>query len=622
MEILERVKSLLPKEAVSRAELEGSEIIVYTKDREFFKAHEDTVRQVVSQIKKRIEVRPEKNLVLDEEATKEKIKEIVPEDAKIKEIYFEPERSIVIIAAQKPGLVIGRGGETFRTIRSETLWMPRIERVPAIKSDIVENIRKVIHSEVKFRKEFLNKVGELIFSERKSNRDWVRIIGLGGWREVGRSAALLETPKSKVLIDCGIKAGATNSELIPMFNTKEFDYNELDAVVISHSHLDHVGAVPMLYEYGFSGPLYISAPTLDLATLLWFDFVDVMQKSTNTPLYTVRGIKEAVKHAIPLEYSEVSDVAPDVRLTFQNAGHILGSSIIHLHVGEGMHNIVYALDQKFGRTTLLDPAFTDFQRVETLILESTYGGAQDIMPNRADSERELMDIVDRTMERNGIVLIPSFSVERAQEVMAILVEHGTQYPVYLDGMIWDANGIFTAYPEYLGRNVQKKIFQGDDPFLSPIFKRIASQQEREKAWADKPCVIVSTSGMLTGGPVMQHLRELAENPNNTILFVGYQSEASLGRRIQDGWKEIPVPTDNGRTAMIELKMQVETIHGLSGHSDRNQLLGYVGHLSSKPDRVICIHGDAQKTQELARTINRIFRIPTDAPKDLESLRLR
>src|SRR3989344_3302220 len=147
MEILEKVKSLLPKEAVSRVELEGSELIVYTKDREFFRNHEDTIRQVVSQIKKRIEVRPEKNLVIDEEATREKIKEIVPADANIKEIYFEPERSIVIIAAQKPGLVIGRGGETFRNIRAETLWMPRIERVPAIKSEIVESIRKMIHSE-------------------------------------------------------------------------------------------------------------------------------------------------------------------------------------------------------------------------------------------------------------------------------------------------------------------------------------------------------------------------------------------------------------------------------------------------------------------------------------------
>lgn len=622
MNISEKVKSLLPEKVVSRVELEGSEIIVYTKDQNFFKNYEDTVKDVVGKIKKRIEVRPEKNLLMDEEFTKEKIKEIVPEDAKIKDIYFEPERSIVIIAAEKPGLVIGKGGETFKTIRAETFWIPRIERVPAIKSDIVDSIRKVLHAEVKFRKEFLNQVGELIFSEKKSNRDWIRIIGLGGWKEVGRSAALLETPKSKVLIDCGIKAGAVNSEVIPIFNTKEFDYNELDAVIVSHSHLDHIGAVPMLYEYGFDGPLYVTTPTLDLATLLWFDYVDVMQKSTGTPLFTVRAIKEAVKHAIPLEYDEVSDVAPDVRLTFQNAGHILGSSMPHLHVGEGMHNIVYALDQKFGRTTLLDPAFTDFQRVETLIIESTYGGMHDIMPYRADTEKQLINIVNKTMERKGVVIIPSFAVERAQEVMAILVENNFEYPIFLDGMIWDANGIFTAYPEYLGRNVQKKIFQGENLFLNPVFKRIASHQERAKAWEEKPCVIVSTSGMLMGGPVMEHLKEFAEDPNSTLLFVGYQAEGSMGRRIQKGWKEIPIKIENGKTISIELKIQVETIEGLSAHSDRNQLLGFVGRLASKPDRVICVHGESQKAQELARTINRIFRIPTDAPKNLESLRLK
>jgi predicted metal-dependent RNase len=240
MEILEKVKSLLPKKVVSRVELEGSEIIVYTKDKDFFQHFEDTIRETVSEVKKRIEIRPEKSLCCDEDATKKIIREMVPEDAKIKDIYFEPERSLVIIAAEKPGLVIGKGGETFRSIRSETFWVPRIERVPPIKSDIVENIRKVLHAEVKFRKDYLNKIGESIFTEKKASRDWVRIIGLGGWREVGKSCILVETPKSKVLIDCGIKPGGTNSEVYPAFNTKEFDYNELDAVIVSHSHLDHL----------------------------------------------------------------------------------------------------------------------------------------------------------------------------------------------------------------------------------------------------------------------------------------------------------------------------------------------------------------------------------------------
>ncbi len=622
MEILDKVKSLLPSDVISRVELEGSEIIAYTKDREFFKTHEDTVRQVVGQIKKRIEVRPEKNLTMDEEATKEKIKSIVSEDAKIHDIYFEPERSLVIIAAEKPGIVIGRGGEIFRQIRSETMWVPRIERVPAIKSDIVESIRKMIHAEVKFRKEFLNKVGENIFTERNTKRDWIRVVGLGGWKEVGRSCTLLETPKSKVILDCGIKAGAQGTEVYPIFATKEAEYNEIDAIICSHAHLDHIGFVPALYEYGYDGPLYVTAPTLDLATLLWLDYIDVMQKGMTTPLFTAKGVKEAVKHAITLEFGEVSDVAPDIRLTFQPSGHILGSAFPHLHIGEGMHNIVYALDQKFGRSTLLDQAYSDFQRVETLIIESTYGGSGDLQPPRMEAENELVQVVNKTMQRNGIVLIPSFSVERAQDVMTILVESGFEHTIYLDGMVWDANGIFTAYPEYMSRSIQKEIFQGRDPFVSPMIKRIGSRQDREKVWDNKPCVIISTSGMLMGGPAMEHLKQLAEDPNNLLVFVGYQAEGTLGRRIQKGnIRELPIVHD-GKTISIPLNMEVYTADGLSGHSDRNQLLSFINRLGGRPDRVICVHGDPVKTDDLARSINRIFRIETYAPKNLEAIRLK
>ncbi|HDJ96750.1 MAG TPA: beta-CASP ribonuclease aCPSF1, partial [Candidatus Aenigmarchaeota archaeon] len=590
-----------------RIELEGSEIIVYTKDKEFFLSHEDIIRGIVEKLKKRIEVRLESNLSLEKEAAIEKIKEIVPEEAGIKQIYFEPERSLVIIAAQKPGLVIGKGGETFRKIKAETLWVPRIERVPPIKSDIIEGIRKVIHTQVKFRKEFLNKVGEKIFTERKTNRDWIRVIGLGGCREVGRSCILVETPKSKVLIDCGVNVGGSNNNAFPYFQTKEFDYTELDAIIVSHAHLDHIGCVPMLFEHGYDGPLYLTTPTMDLATLLWLDYIDVMQRNAVNPIFTAKGVKEAVKRAIPLEYGEVSDVAPDVRLTFQNAGHVLGSALIHLHIGEGLHNIVYACDMKFGKTPLLDPAFTNFQRVETLIIESTYGGVNDIMPPRREAEQQLMDIVNKTMERNGIVLIPSFAVERAQDVMAILVENEFQYPVFIDGMIWDATGIYTAYPEYMSRSVQKKIFSGKDPFLSDIFKRVASPQDREKVLEQRPCVIISTSGMLVGGPALTYLQNLAEDSRNTLIFVGYQGEGTLGRRIQKGWKEIPFKTEEGKTFTLNLQMEVQTVDGLSGHSDRNQLLSFVHRLASKPNKVIVVHGENHKTIDLARSIHKLFR---------------
>jgi predicted metal-dependent RNase len=213
-------------------------------------------------------------------------------------------------------------------------------------------------------------------------------------------------------------------------------------------------------------------------------------------------------------------------------------------------------------------------------------------------------------------------VERAQDVIAMLVKNGFQYPVFVDGMIWDATGIFTAYPEYLSREMQRMIFNGEDPFLSKIIKRIASQSEREKAWEQKPSVIISTSGMLVGGPALEHLKALAEDPKNTLLFVSYQGEGTLGKRIQKGWREVQTRIDNGRMATINLKLEVATVEGFSGHSDRNQLMNFIGNLNDKPDRIVICHGEQQKSLDLARSIHKMFRIETSVPRNLESIRLR
>ena len=621
MEIIEKVKSKLPEGVVEKVDLEGCEIVVYSRDKFFILNAAEQVKDAVQELKKRIEVRPVSSLCLTPEEAKKKILEIVPEEAKIRDIKFEPERSIVIIAAEKPGLVIGKKGETFKKIKEATLWIPRIERVPEITSKIVRSIRQLLFTETKWRKSFLRKVGERIFTERTTNRNWVRIFCLGAYREVGRSCTLVETPKSKLLVDCGVNVGASNQNAFPYLQTKEFDPNELDGIIVSHAHLDHCGFVPYLYEFGYDGPLYCTPPTLDLLTMLCLDYIDVLQKSGVKPPFTAKGVKEAVRHSITLDYNEVSDVGPDVRLTFQPAGHLLGSAQVHLHVGQGLHNIVYTGDIKFGRTRLFDPAFTNFQRIETLIIESTYGGPEDVMPPRRECEEKLMNIINETMERDGIVIIPSFAVGRAQEVMVILAEHEFQYPVYLDGMIWDATAIHTAYPEYLSKVMEKKIFRDENPFMKDIFKQIKSQQEREKVWEERPCVIVTTSGMLTGGPAMEHLKALGEDKRNTLIFVGYQAEGTLGRRIQKGWREIPINVE-GKNVPMKLELQVETIEGLSGHSDRNQLIAYVHRLKSKPERIIICHGDGNKPLSLARTFHKIFRVETLAPKNLEAVRLR
>ncbi len=621
MEILEKVKSSLPKEVVDRVELEGCEIVVYTKDKFFFLDAAEQVKETVQELKKRIEVRPDSTLCVPPEDTKKIIMEIIPAEAKVTDIRFEPDRSLVIITAEKPGLVIGRGGETFNIIKEKTLWVPRIERVPEITSKIVKSIRQLLFTETKWRRTFLKKVGKDIFSDRDTKRDWIRVICLGGYREVGRSCTLVETPKSKVLMDCGISVGGMDSGGFPYLNVKEFNPAEIDGVIISHSHLDHCGMVPYLYEYGYEGPFYCTTPSLDTFTMLCLDYIDVLQRNGIKPPFTAKGVKEAVKHSITLDYDEVSDVGPDVRLTFQQAGHLLGSAQVHLHVGQGLHNIVYTGDIKFGRTRLFDPAFTNFQRIETLIIESTYGGEEDIMPHRQESEQQLMDIINRTMERKGQVLIPSFAVGRAQEVMIILSENNFEYPVFIDGMIWDATAIHTAYPEYLSVDVERKIFQGNNPFVNDIFKQITSSKEREKVWDEKPAVIISTSGMLSGGPVMEHLKVLGENKDNTLVFVGYQGEGTMGRRIQKGWKEIPLSI-NGKTSTMKLDLEVQTIDGLSGHSDRNQLINFLNRLRSKPERVLVCHGDSIKPVSLARTIHKLFRVETVAPKNLEAVRLR
>jgi uncharacterized protein len=618
MEIIEKLKELLPREVISRVEFEGSEIIIYTKNIEFFKSNEETIRNIVSTLKKRVEIRVDSSLLLEENQAKEKILELLPSEAEVKDIIFERERSIVYIYSKKIGYAIGKSGEIIKKIKENTLWQPKIVRAPLIDSKIIEGIRNMIHKETNFRKEFLNTIGNIIYKKRDIDRKRIRLTFLGGAREVGRSSLLVETPKSKVLIDAGIIANVPNG--YPILDIPEFNINEIDAIVISHAHLDHIGFIPAIYEMGYNGPLYLTKPTLDLATLLWLDFIDVMQRSSLKPLFTIKGVNEAVKRAITLDYNEVTDISPDVRLTFYNAGHILGSAIVHLHVGDGMHNIVYALDQKFGRTNLLDPAYTNFQRVETLIIESTYGAKTDVMPSRNEVEEQFMQVVNKTMERGGIVLIPSFSVERAQEVMTILVKNNFLYPIYLDGMIWDANGIFTAYPEYYGKAMMKEAIKGKDPFLSPIFKRISSASERENARNDKPCIIISTSGMLTGGPVLEHLKHLAEDEKNTLIFVGYQGEGTLGRKIQKGVKEIPIE-ENGKTIPLRINMEVYTAEGLSAHSDRRQLLAYIGNLTSKPKRVFVVHGAEEKAISLANTIERIFKIESYPPRLLETLRV-
>ncbi len=630
-EIVKEILKKLPEKKISEASFEGANIVLYTKDKDFFLNNTGLIKKIVDEFKKRIELRPDPAICLDMEKAEKEIKKIIPTEANVGNIIFDSQRSIVIIEAEKPGLAIGKQGSVLREIREKTLWIPFIRRTPAIKSKLIENVRAVLYKNSEYRRKFLDKTGHRIYDGwiREKKHEWIRVSYLGGGRQVGRSCILLQTPESRVLLDCGIDPAREPGESsYPHLEAPEFKIEELDAVIVSHSHLDHCGLVPWLFKMGYRGPVYCTAPTRDVMALLQLDFVKIMRNERKEPIYTSEEIRQMVKHTITLDYNEVTDVTPDVRITLYNAGHILGSAMVHLHIANGLHNLLYTGDLKYGRTKLLDPAVTQFPRLETLMIEATYGGKENILPSRRECEDMLIKIVKETVKRGGKVLIPVLGSGRAQEVMLIVEElirnnQLEKIPVFIDGMVWDVTAIHTAYPEFLNNFVRKQIFHRDaNPFLSDIFKRVGSHKERMQIIEETgPCIIMATSGMLVGGPSVEYFKQLADNPKNSLIFVSYQGEGSLGRRVQRGEKEIMFK-EGQKQEITPVKIEINTIDGLTGHSGRRELMSFVYHCDPRPKRVIVNHGEISRCLDLASSLHKMNKIETLAPKNLDAIRVK
>ncbi|MCL5730114.1 MAG: beta-CASP ribonuclease aCPSF1 [Candidatus Pacearchaeota archaeon] len=626
-DILKSIKEQLNAK-ITDANFEGANIVLYTDNENFFREGEGKIKGIVEQIKKRVELRADEKILPSQDEAKKKIKEIVPEEAEITDILFDEHRSIVVIEAKKPGLVIGKMGSIFSDIRRQTLWTPQVQRSPAIKSQITENIRDVLYSNSAYRRKFLNSVGEKIYKEWNPEKmdGWVRLTVLGSGRQVGRSCFLLQTPNSKILIDCGIDVASQGDERFPHFNIPEFNINDIDAVVISHAHLDHVGLLPYLYKMGYKGPTYMTLPSRDLAALTALDFIGVAYKQAAQPLFSSKDIKEMVKHTVCLNFNEVTDIAPDVRITFYNSGHALGSAMVHFNIGNGLHNFLYTADYKYTRTRLLDPAIASFPRVESILTESTYGAKEDILPPRIESEERLLDVIRKTINRGGKVLIPELGLGRAQETMLIIedaIKKGSlkEVPVYIDGMIWDINAIHTAYPDFLSSNVRNQVFQDQNPFVSSIFSRVGSPMERKKVIEGGPCIVLATSGMLVGGASVEYFREFAGNEKNSIVFVCYQGVGSLGRQVQEGMKETRMSVE-GKEETVKVNMEVHTIEGLSAHAGRNEIISFFNNVRPKPKRILINHGEASKCLDLSSTLYKMNHVETNVPRNLETIRLR
>jgi KH/beta-lactamase-domain protein len=629
IEISQYILEHVPKEAeVTRIEYEGSTLAVYTKKPEILVEQSSAIVDIVNIIRKRIVIRSDPSVRLPEKDAERITREIISPEAEVTDINFDPSLGEIIIEAKKPGLVIGKNGTVLQEIIKRTKWRPHVLRSPPLRSKIVTHMRHYLHSESKERERILRTIGERIFRPKTYEVGDLRITALGGVQEVGRSAFLVQTRESNVLLDCGINPGSSRPfEAFPRLDDPLFELDSLDAVVISHAHLDHCGLVPFLYKYGYDGPVYCSAPTSNLMTLLQLDYLDVASKQGIVAPYDQKDVRECVLHTIPLRYGVVTDIAPDIRLTLHNAGHILGSSLSHLHIGEGLHNIVYTGDYKYARTMLLEAAETEFPRAETVITESTYGGVDDIMPSRVEAEERLTAIINETLERKGKVLIPVPAVGRAQEIMLIIdgyMRRGLmkEAPVFIEGMISEATAIHTAYPEYLGREVRHSILhEGINPFQSDYFTIVEHPNVRQEIIDGEPCIIMATSGMLEGGPVIEYFKSLAENDKNSIIFVSYQIEGTLGRRVKKGLTDVTMMNSEGKLDVVKVGLRAESIEGFSGHSDRRQIINYIVQLMPRPERVVVCHGERAKCLSIANFIQRRCEVQTLVPSVLETFRL-
>jgi len=629
--IMPLILKSIPKEAnINKIDYEGPRIAIYTKTPRYLLENTTIISNLVNVIKKRIVVRTDKSIRKNEDDVRKIIKENVPKDANLQAIFFDTTTGEVSIEVKRPWLC-QRNVEEFNhaEMTEKTGWKIRIRKSTNRQSSTIQKINYQLKASSTERAKHLKHIGEEIFRPRLTQKSEVSLLTLGGFGQVGRSCMLLTTPDSKVLIDCGINPGARNpSEAFPRLDWANITLDELDAVVIGHAHFDHTGFLPVLLKYGYKGPIYCTEPTLPMMNLIQLDSIKVTAAQGKMPIYSERDVFQVMRQTITLPYGVVTDISPDIKLVLSNAGHILGSATCHFHIGNGDHNFVYTGDIKYGRSMLLESAYTNYPRVETLLIESTYGAKEDIQPSRQEVETAFITSVNTVLKDGGKVLIPIPAVGRAQELMMVIDKYMksgelTEAPVFMEGMIQEATSIHESFPEYLVRELKQKILETDDnPFDSEYFTNVEHPNDRDEPLREgSPCIIIATSGMLEGGPVLDYFRNIAPHKQNKVLFVSYQVNGTLGRRVMDGARQVSILGMGGKIEVIPINCGTERLDGFSGHSDYNQLMAFVQKLRPKLRRVLVNHGEKRKSENLSMSIRRMYRVTSHYPQIQEAIKL-
>lgn len=454
---------------------------------------------------------------------------------------------------------------------------------------------------------------------------------LGASKMVTGSNYMIRTKNYNILIDCGMFQGSNETEKLN-FNDFSFLPKDIDFLILTHAHIDHSGRIPKLVKEGFRGNIISTKATYDLSKIMLVDSAKIQESDAEwenkkrlraghsliEPLYSMEDAENSLNYFESYYYDQKIKVNEEISLKFRDAGHILGSSIVELWVKEDNETTKFVFSGDLGmpgRPIINDPEYID--EADILVIESTYGDT--IHEPFKESTKKLIEIINKTALRGGTVLIPSFAVGRTQELIYELnnyyeynkdIEEYMRIPVYIDSpMAIEATKVFQENSSSFNKETRDLILKGDNPFSFSNLRYVKSQEESIALnKSNYPKVIISASGMATAGRIRHHLKHNLYNPLNSLVFVGYQAQGSLGRILLDGAKTVKLLGEQ-----IKVALEIYDLEGFSGHADQKVLINWIDNFKIKPRRIFTVHGEIEASETLANLIREKFKIETIIP---------
>lgn len=605
----------LPKEcSLTKIEYEGPRIALHTNKPQFLLENNKILSNIVGQIKKRIVLRLDETIRIDEEEVEKVAEKYVPLESGITDILFDPALGEATIFVKKISEIIN-DEKIINNIILESGWKISFKKTP--KSMVaIKNINKIVRNASEYRIQFYKRIGEKIFREKLDPNIEANLDSLGGFAEIGRSSMILSTNESNVLLDCGMNLYTKDPlSRFPRFDSTGIKLSEIDAVLLTHAHFDHTGFLPMLFKYGYDGPVYCTEPTSYLMYILYREYI---KNNGSDTYYTDKDYEKIFSHLIHLNYNIVTDVAPDIKVTFYNAGHVIGSSSFHLHVGNGDHNFVYTGDIKFGKSSYLENAVWNFPRVETLLIEGTNGGREDSYLSREDAQERLIEEINKVIMNQKLVLMPSQLIGTSQELlitldMLIKQKKIIKCKLYIDKLVTEINSIHEFNLEFLNRELQQSIISNDyNPFRS---RNITSISDITTQKLD-PGIIIYPSSMLNCIYSKDYLKRVSDDPGNLIIFTTKPTGMTLGKEIIEGQRKLSLNDED-----FEIRCPIKTMYSFNSHSDFNQLNAYISRLRPKLRKILVNHGEKSKVQNFSGYSSKVHNISTQYLQNQEAIRL-